>query len=417
MRIWGCNDSGPVVNLKKEFTAPNKRWNPLHAMSSFGLEDQPFRSSHKETMIASAFDTCHHLIIYMTAHNVIPKKSGHGKEVIAQDVHDAVLSFFCGAELPRFVTSTSLVLIPKVSNPQDFSQFRPISLYNFFNKLLSRILADRLAGILPKHISPQQIGFVKGRNITKNYLLAQEVVSGIGKKVRGGNFVLKLDCLKLMTGYHGCISLESYETGFLGILTSIWVPPVTHLAFADDVLIFANGSASSLKDIMQVLEGYQQCSSQLINVQKSGCKSSYFGEVCQAILQRILSWKSKLLSSGGKIVLIKHVLSAIPVHLLSAAVLPRSVFGILEKACSNFLWGSSPDETKLHWIKWSQLCYPVKEGRVGFRRLEDVYTAFSCKLWWSFRTGTSVWAEFLRAKYCRGIHPCQAQLTLTASPV
>ncbi|XP_071923194.1 uncharacterized protein [Coffea arabica] len=33
-------------------------------------------------------------------------------EVIAQNVHNAVLSFFCGAELPLFITSTSIVLIP-----------------------------------------------------------------------------------------------------------------------------------------------------------------------------------------------------------------------------------------------------------------------------------------------------------------
>ena len=75
-------------------------------------------------------------------------------QVIAQDVYKAVLSFFCGAELPRFITSTSIVLIPKVQNPQEFAQFRHISLCNFFNKLLSRILADRVADILPKIISP-----------------------------------------------------------------------------------------------------------------------------------------------------------------------------------------------------------------------------------------------------------------------
>ena len=38
-------------------------------------------------------------------------------EVIGQDVYNAVLSFFCGAELPRFITSTSIVLLPKGPNP------------------------------------------------------------------------------------------------------------------------------------------------------------------------------------------------------------------------------------------------------------------------------------------------------------
>ena len=99
--------------------------------------------------------------------------------------------------MPRLVTSTSIVLIPKVSNPQDFSKFRPINLSNFFNKLLSRILVDRVVGILSKIISFQQTGFIKGRNIMENYLLAQEVVSGIGKKFRGGNVVLKLDMSKI----------------------------------------------------------------------------------------------------------------------------------------------------------------------------------------------------------------------------
>ncbi|XP_027171438.1 uncharacterized protein LOC113771005 [Coffea eugenioides] len=107
-------------------------------------------------------------------------------DIIAKDVYNAVLSFFCGAELPQFLTSTSIMLIPKVPSPQDFSKYRPISLCNFFNKVLSRILADRLARILPKILSPQQTGFVKGRNITENYLLAQELMSGIRNKTGGG---------------------------------------------------------------------------------------------------------------------------------------------------------------------------------------------------------------------------------------
>lgn len=38
-------------------------------------------------------------------------------EVIAKDVYKAIVSLFCGANLPRAITSTSIVLIPKGLNP------------------------------------------------------------------------------------------------------------------------------------------------------------------------------------------------------------------------------------------------------------------------------------------------------------
>lgn len=117
-------------------------------------------------------------------------------EIVGEDLHKAVVSFFCGATLPRSITATSILLIPKVQCPQDFSQFRPISLCNFVNKLISRVLADRLANFLPQLISPQQSGFVKGRLISDNFLMAQELITGMGNKKRGGNIALKLDMAK-----------------------------------------------------------------------------------------------------------------------------------------------------------------------------------------------------------------------------
>ena len=65
--------------------------------------------------------------------------------VIADDLVKAIQSFFFGAGVPRVVKATTIVLIPKVNSPQEFSQFRPISLCNFFNKIISKILANRLA--------------------------------------------------------------------------------------------------------------------------------------------------------------------------------------------------------------------------------------------------------------------------------
>ena len=77
--ILGCRDQGPAVDLKKGFVAPNKRWDPSHAMTRFDLEYQPFRSSRKETIVASIFGVRHRLIIYIMAHNAIPKKTGHSE--------------------------------------------------------------------------------------------------------------------------------------------------------------------------------------------------------------------------------------------------------------------------------------------------------------------------------------------------
>ena len=110
-------------------------------------------------------------------------------DIVAEDVYAAVISFFCGEVLPRSISSTSIVLIPKLQSPQDFTQFRPISLCNFINKVISKILSDRLSRLLPKIISPQQSGFVRGRHISDNFLLAQELISRIWQSNRGGNVV------------------------------------------------------------------------------------------------------------------------------------------------------------------------------------------------------------------------------------
>lgn len=63
-----------------------------------------------------------------------------------------------------------------------FSDLRPISLSNFLNKIISRLIHDRLEGLLPKLISNNQSGFVKGRSITENVLLAQEIIVDIRKR-------------------------------------------------------------------------------------------------------------------------------------------------------------------------------------------------------------------------------------------
>ncbi|XP_071906092.1 uncharacterized protein [Coffea arabica] len=133
-------------------------------------------------------------------------------------------------------------------------------------------------------------------------------------------------------------------------------------------------------------------------------KKEYFGGLCQAILLRIQSWQNRVLSQGGKIVLVKHVLSSMPTYLLMAASPSKSIFQEIEGMFSNFLWGATEGGTKHHWIRWKDLCVSHAEGGVGLRQLEDVYKAFSIKLWWTFRANSSLWAEFMHARFCRQVH-------------
>lgn len=67
---------------------------------------------------------------------------------------------------------------------------------NFINKVISKVIHGRLEGILPKLISPNQSGFMKGRCIVENILLTQEIVTDIRKRGRPTNVVIKLDMTK-----------------------------------------------------------------------------------------------------------------------------------------------------------------------------------------------------------------------------
>nr|XP_009793107.1 PREDICTED: uncharacterized protein LOC104240027 [Nicotiana sylvestris] len=116
--------------------------------------------------------------------------------IIKKEVCQFVQAYFFGTSLTKYFTHTNLVLIPKVSSLSTLDQLRPISLCNVYNKIISKLLSTRLSQLLPKLISDNQTGFVKGRLITENILLAQEIVHDIGKNNQGGNIVIKLDMSK-----------------------------------------------------------------------------------------------------------------------------------------------------------------------------------------------------------------------------
>ncbi|KAH0769685.1 hypothetical protein KY290_013666 [Solanum tuberosum] len=375
--------------------------------------------------------------------------------IISSDVHKVVISFFSGDILPKKIIHTCLVLIPKIDHPQSFSDLRPISLCNVSSKIVSKILNARLASILPRIISKNQTGFVKGRTILENIILAQEIISDINKPNRGGNMVIKLDmtkaydrvswsfmCLALRKmgfsenwihiiysflsnnwysviingGIYGffkssrglrqgdplspslfilSVELLSHlltglqtKIGYKGFYMSVNGPQIKHLTFADDTIIFCNGDKRYLKMNTVI---------------------SYYNDIVKKVTSKIRGCHSKLLSPGGRAILIRHVLLTLPTHLLSVVVPPKGTFEIIEKCLARFFWSGQDTRNKHHWISWDNLCYPFEEGGVNFRRIEDICNSLKSKQWWKLRTSKYLWSDFMRAKYLNNQHPVKVQ--------
>ena len=67
-------------------------------------------------------------------------------------------------------------------NSLRIKEWRPISLLNVDNKIFSKVLASRLQKIAPSIIDSSQTGFIKGRQLSENFLKILEVIDICKKK-------------------------------------------------------------------------------------------------------------------------------------------------------------------------------------------------------------------------------------------
>jgi hypothetical protein len=86
-------------------------------------------------------------------------------------------------------------------------------------------------------------------------------------------------------GFSALLKRAQAEKELAGVGFGGGGPTVTHLLFADDSVVFLEASTGNLEALRTVLQKYELCSGQRVNLQKS---SIYFGKGCAAGLKNVL---------------------------------------------------------------------------------------------------------------------------------
>lgn len=123
----------------------------------------------------------------------------HFTALMGKEIFKCCVDWLKDASFPSYLNDTNVVLIPKKENVDTMKDLRPIALCNVLYKIIAKVLANRLKGILPKVITENQSAFVSGRSITDNVLVVFEVIHRMKRKNSVGNtgeVALKLDVSK-----------------------------------------------------------------------------------------------------------------------------------------------------------------------------------------------------------------------------
>lgn len=215
---------------------------------------------------------------------------------------------------------------------------------------------------------------------------------------------------------------------------------VTHLCFADDLLVFTDGTKRSIEGVLQVFKEFATISGLNISLEKStmyiaGALADteidilssfslasgqlpvrYLGlplltkrmtitdylPLVEKIRKRLTSWTGRFLSHAGRLQLINSVITSMANFWLQAFTLPSSCLKEIESLCSAFLWSGPELKTSKAKVCWKDLCLPKNEGGLGMRPLKEMNTVFCLKLIWRISSAKeSLWVKWIHCYLIR----------------
>ncbi|OAY83008.1 LINE-1 retrotransposable element ORF2 protein [Ananas comosus] len=337
---------------------------------------------------------------------------------LKDDIFDVFSSFYDGPLDLSDINKSWICPIPKKATVETARDLRPISLIHSVPKIISKVLATRLQLVMDKLVNPFQTTFIKGRHILDNFYSAHILIHhlhsskhkaallkidferafdqinwdflfqllsarGFGTKwidwIKG--LLLSTSSAVLLNGTPGssfvckrglrqgdplspllfilCIDVlfrmidAATSSGHLPTV-GIGEVSIHTLQFADDILIFFDGSRKSAAVIKVILDAFSDSSGLKINFNNSALIPLHLSDD-QKIDARLAGWKGATLSRGARF------------HCLA---------------------------------KWEHICRPKKAGGIGIRDLRAANTAQLLKGLWNFYYSRNLpWVKLLRQKH------------------
>ncbi|XP_056841874.1 uncharacterized protein LOC130495007 [Raphanus sativus] len=247
-------------------------------------------------------------------------------------------------------------------------------------------------------------------------------------------FVIAMNYLSLMLD-------KEARSGYLSYHHQCHKTRLTHLSFADDLLIFIDGSLESVQRVLQILHEFEKRSGLAVSLQKSSFFASgvseqelqaiqvstgmpcgslpmrYLGvplctkklnlENCQPLLQqikqRLSSWSAKALSFAGRLLLIKTVIAGVSTFWCSTFILPKACINKINSLCGVFLWNGNIDGHHTARVSWETVTLTKDQGGLGVKDLHKWNLACLLKLvWMLFFRPKSVWVCWFKEVILRG---------------
>lgn len=126
-----------------------------------------------------------------------------------------------------------------------------------------------------------------------------------------------------------------------------------------------------------------------------------YDKIMEALQNKLAGWKAKLLSQASRVVLIKLVLSSLPVYHLSYFALTDKEVRKCDSIVANFFWGNHQNSKTPHMIAWNKICQPKTQGGLGIRRFKDFNSALlGRQAWRIIHNPNAILSKVYRAKYC-----------------